>query len=79
MSLFDSYDADNSGSLDVKEFKKIIKEVWAEVSKNYPVNEKHLNQIFTIYDGNNDNKISKKEFIKAINDFVEPIYINVKK
>ncbi len=79
MSLFDAYDADNSGSLDVKEFKKIIKEVWAQVNKNYPVDEKHLNKLYTIYDGNNDNKISRKEFTKAINEFVEPIYIDIKK
>lgn len=79
MSIFDSYDADNSGSLDVKEFKKIIKEVWAEVNKYYPVDEKHLNQLVTIYDSNSDNKISRKEFIKAMNDFVEPIYDHPKK
>ena len=79
MNLFDSYDADNSGHLDVKEFKKIIKEVWGEVNKHYPVDEKHLNQLFTIYDSNGDNKISRKEFTKAMNDFVEPIYVNVKK
>lgn len=79
MALFDTYDVDGSGSLDTKEFKKIIKEVFDEVRKNHPVDDKHLNKLFTIYDTNNDNKISRKEFTKAVNDFVEPIYIDVKK
>lgn len=64
--LFDSYDADDSGYLDTKEFKKVLKEVLHEINKNMSVDEKKLNQYFTIYDTNNDNKISRKEFAKAI-------------
>ncbi len=60
MSLFDNYDVDNSGYLDVKEFKKIIKEVWHEVNKNYSVDEKRLNQLFAIYDRDLNDKISRK-------------------
>lgn len=37
MSLFDAYDADNSGFLDIKEFKKVLKEVFNEVSKTFAV------------------------------------------
>lgn len=70
ISLFDSYDADSSGYLDVKEYKKVVKEVLHEVSKTTSVDDKKLNQLFTIYDTNNDNKISRKEFTKAIDDFV---------
>jgi Ca2+-binding EF-hand superfamily protein len=60
IQIFDSYDEDNSGSLETKEFKKVIKEVFHEVNKNYPVDEKKLNQLFTIYDSNADGKISRK-------------------
>lgn len=70
LSLFDSYDADSSGALDVKEYKIIIKEVLHEVNKTTSVDDKKMNQLFTIYDSNSDNKISRKEFIKVIDDFV---------
>lgn len=69
-NLFDSYDADGSGALDTKEFKSVLKEVLHEISKNTPVDEKKLNQYFTIYDTNGDSKISRKEFVKAIETFV---------
>jgi Ca2+-binding EF-hand superfamily protein len=68
--LFDSYDADNSGFLDVKEFKKCLKEVLHEISKTFSVEDKKLNQQFTINDTNGDNKISRKEFVKTIENFV---------
>jgi Ca2+-binding EF-hand superfamily protein len=66
LHLFESYDLDDSGFLDAKEFKKVIKEVVHEINKTAPVDEKKLNQYFTIYDTNSDSKISKKEFVKAI-------------
>ena len=59
-NLFDSYDKDNSGYLDQKEFRIIMTEVFHEVSKTYPVDQKHLNQTFTIYDSNSDSKLSRK-------------------
>jgi Ca2+-binding EF-hand superfamily protein len=68
--LFDSYDADNSGFLDVKEFKKFLKEFLHEISKTFSVEDKKLNQQFTINDTNGDNKISRKEFVKTIENFV---------
>lgn len=68
--LFESYDSDDSGFLDPKEFKKVLKEVHNEINKNTPIDEKKLNQAFTIYDANSDSKISKKEFIKAIETLV---------
>jgi Ca2+-binding EF-hand superfamily protein len=68
--LFDSYDADNSGFLDVKEFKKCLKEILHEINKTFSVEDKKLNQQFTIYDSNDDNKISRKEFVKTIENFV---------
>jgi Ca2+-binding EF-hand superfamily protein len=70
LSLFDSYDADSSGYLDVKEYKTIVKEVLHEVNKTTSVDDKKMNQLFTIYDSNSDSKISRKEFVKAIDDFV---------
>jgi Ca2+-binding EF-hand superfamily protein len=70
LSLFDSYDADNSGFLDVKEFKKCLKEILHEINKTFSVEDKKLNQQFTIYDSNDDNKISRKEFVKTIENFV---------
>ena len=71
VNLFDSYDTDNSGFLDSKEFKKVLKEVIHEISKNYPIDESRLNKLFTIYDTNSDKKISRKEFVKVIEDFVQ--------
>ena len=70
LNLFDSYDADNSGYLDPNEFKKVLKEVIHEVKKSFSVEEKKLNQLYTIYDSNSDNKISRKEFVKVIENFV---------
>jgi Ca2+-binding EF-hand superfamily protein len=58
--IFDSYDEDNSGSLETKEFKKVLKEVLHEINKSFPVDEKKLNQLFTIYDTNSDGKLSRK-------------------
>lgn len=50
-----------------------------EVQKSYPVDDNHLNKLFTICDSNNDSKLTRKEFAKAIDLFLEPIYIQVKK
>jgi Ca2+-binding EF-hand superfamily protein len=70
LSLFDSYDEDSSGYLETKEFKKVLKEVLHEISKTTSIDEKKLNQQFTIYDSNSDSKISRKEFVKVIENFV---------
>ena len=35
-NLFDSYDEDNSGFLDSKEFKKVMREVFHETNKQMP-------------------------------------------
>lgn len=76
--IFDSYDEDGSNYLEPKEFKKVLKEVFHEVNKTYPVDEKRLNQLFTICDTNDDKKLTRKEFGKAIEMFLEPIYIKTK-
>lgn len=57
----------------------MAKEILHEINKTYSLDEKKLNQLYTIYDTNNDNKLSRKEFVKVIENFVEPIYIDVKK
>lgn len=79
LNLFDSYDNDGSGYLDTAEFKKVAKEILHEINKTYSIDDKKLNQLYTIYDTNNDNKLSRKEFVKVIENFVEPIYIDTKK
>ena len=76
--LFDDYDTDGSGFLQPKQFRKVITQVFHEVNKNYPIDKAHLNRLFTIYDANGDNKLTRKELGKAIEMFLEPIYINVK-
>ena len=76
--LFDSYDTDNSGLLSTEEFKKCLREMFGEVNKTYSVEEAHLNKIFTICDKNNDGKVSRKELGKAVELFLEPVYIKVK-
>jgi Ca2+-binding EF-hand superfamily protein len=72
MKLFDSYDDDNSGFLSVTELKKVLKETFHEINKTMPVDEKKMNQTFTIYDKNSDNKISRKEFVKVVENFINP-------
>jgi Ca2+-binding EF-hand superfamily protein len=37
-----------------------------------PIDEKKMNQTFTIYDKNSDNKISRKEFVKVVENFINP-------
>lgn len=59
-NLFDSYDSDNSGYLDVKEFKIVMKQVFGEVNKKQPIDDIYLNKAMMIYDSNGDNKISRK-------------------
>ena len=77
--LFEDYDADGNGYLEVKEFKKVLIQVFHEVNKNYPVDKQHLNKLFTICDTNGDNKLTRKQFGKVVEMFLEPIYVNVKK
>lgn len=50
-------------------------EVFHEVNKAYSVDQAHLNKIFSICDANGDKKLSRKEFGKAVELFLEPIYI----
>ena len=75
--IFDTYDENNSGYLQPPEFKKVMTEVFHEVNKNFSVDQAHLNKIFTICDNNDDKKLSRKEFGKAVEMFLEPIYIKV--
>lgn len=77
--LFDSYDKDCSGYLDPPEFRTVMTEVFNEVNKNYSVEKSHLNKVFTICDANSDKKLTRKEFGKAVELFLEPVYIDVKK
>ena len=75
--LFDSYDTNDSGFLEPAEFKKVMTEVFHEVNKQFSCDQAHLNKLFTICDGNDDSKLSRKEFGKAVELFLEPIYIKV--
>jgi len=51
-------------------------EVFADIDKTISVDDKKINEIFTICDINCDKKISKKEFQKVVDLFLEPIYTN---
>lgn len=77
--LFDSYDKDNSGYLEPKEFKTVMTEVFHEVNKTHSIDKKHLDKLFSICDANGDNKLTRKEFGKSVELFLEPVYIDVKK
>ena len=70
-NLFDSYDKDNSGYLEPKEFKTVLTELFHEVKKNYPINEDRLNKMFTICDTDSDGKLTKKELGKAVEFFLD--------
>ena len=59
-NLFDSYDTNHSGFLDVSEFKILMKQVFGEVNKTQPIDDIYLNKALMIYDNNGDNKISRK-------------------
>ena len=73
--LFDSYDQDCSGFLEPKEFRTVMTEVFHEVNKTYSVEQSHLNKVFSICDANGDKKLTRKEFGKAVEMFLEPVYI----
>jgi Ca2+-binding EF-hand superfamily protein len=76
--LFESYDKDDSGYLDPAEFRVVMTEVFNEVNKSYSVEKSHLNKVFTICDANGDKKLTRKEFGKAVELFLEPVYLDVK-
>ena len=52
-------------------------DVFHEVNKQFSVDQAHLNKIFTICDINDDKKLSRKEFGKAVELFLEPVYLKV--
>ena len=76
-ALFDSYDKDGSGFLEPAEFRTVMTEVFHEVNKSYSVDKKHLDKAFTICDSNSDTKLTRKEFGKALELFLEPVYIKM--
>ncbi len=53
-------------------------EVFNEVNKSYSVEKSHLNKVFSICDANGDKKLTRKEFGKAVELFLEPVYLDVK-
>ena len=75
MNLFDSYDKDNSGYLERNEVKEILTTVFAEVQKDYNIDEAKMNKMFSACDTNSDNKLSRKEFTKIVGLFLEPVYL----
>jgi Ca2+-binding EF-hand superfamily protein len=75
--LFDDYDKDCSGYLEPKEFRTVMTEVFHEVNKTYSVEKAHLDKVFSICDANTDKKLTRKEFGRAVELFLEPVYIKV--
>ena len=53
----------------------MVKEVFCEINKNHPSNEDKFNKLFATYDANSDKKLSREEFGKAVEMFLEPVYL----
>ncbi len=76
-NLFESYDKDNSGFLEISELRIIIKELFKEVNPNTIISDERINKLFTSCDINGDKKLSRKEFGKTLALFLDPVYLNM--
>ena len=69
--LFKDIDTDNNGSLSLKEIKKMISALKAQVNHDLLMQNREfllLQAIFDKFDKNNDGIVSKEEFINVLKD-----------
>lgn len=63
-AVFDRYDSDKSGSLDVKEVAKLINDALAHMKTGRTTTEAEVQQVMKSIDANNDGQVSKVELFQ---------------
>lgn len=68
--IFDKYDTDRSGTLEVGEIEKLITDVFKSLGKAKNANQDDVSNFVAAIDRNGDGKIAKEEFFSVLKSFI---------
>lgn len=69
--IFDKYDSDRSGTLEIEEIEKLITDVFKSLGKAKNANQEDVRNFISAIDRNGDGKIGKEELFIVLKSFID--------